>query len=68
MVLGSTFPEKLIFLNGEVRTACPDSAISVLINPEQDFRGNKKGSAKIFALPSGQVEVTVFVRLPISRN
>jgi site-specific DNA recombinase len=58
MILGSTFPEKLIFRNGTLRTACPDSAISVLIKPRKDFRGNKKGSAKIFALPSGQVEVT----------
>jgi hypothetical protein len=41
-ILGSTFPEKLIFLNGEVRTACPDSAISVLIKPDKDFSGNKK--------------------------
>ena len=58
MILGSTFPEKLIFKDGVVRTACPDSAISELIKPGKDFRGNKKGSAKIFALPSGQVEVT----------
>jgi site-specific DNA recombinase len=56
MILGSTFPEKLVFQNGTVRTACPDSAISVLIKPRKDFTGNKKGSAKIFALPSGQVE------------
>lgn len=58
MILGSTFAEKLIFKDGVVRTACPDSAISELIKPGKDFRGNKKGSAKIFALPSGQVEVT----------
>lgn len=58
LILGSTFPEKLVFKNGEVRTACSDTAISVLIKPDKDFSGNKKGSAKIFALPSGQVEVT----------
>ena len=58
LILGSTFPEKLIFENGRVRTASPESNISALLNLDKDSSGNKKGSAKIIALPSGQVEVT----------
>jgi hypothetical protein len=46
LILGSTFPEKLIFKNGEVRTACPQSGIVGLIKPVKGFSGNKKGNAR----------------------
>jgi hypothetical protein len=34
MILGSTFSEMLIFENGNVRTAYPNSDISALIKPD----------------------------------
>ena len=56
LILGSTFPEKLIFKKGKVRTASSDSDITVLIKRDKPLKQNKKGRAKIFALPSGKVE------------
>ena len=51
MILGSTFPEKLIFKDGVVQTTCPDSANSELIRPDTGFSGNKKREYKNFCTP-----------------
>ncbi|MDQ3846108.1 MAG: hypothetical protein M3342_19195 [Bacteroidota bacterium] len=56
LIPDSTFPEKLVFEKGRVRTTTGDSSISVLIKPGKDFSRSKKGSPKIFALPFVKVE------------
>ena len=57
-ILGSTFPEKLVFTDGACQTSSPESAVSLLLKPSKNLRENKKGRTKNFVLPSGRVEAT----------
>jgi hypothetical protein len=57
-ILGSTFPEKLVFTDGACRSTSPKSAVSLLLKPGKGLNGNKKDTAKFFAVPSCELETT----------
>ena len=51
-ILGSTFPEKLVFENKKVRTAKDEDIMSLLLKSDKRFIEIKKGRLKNFSRPS----------------
>ncbi len=57
LILGSTFPEKLVCKDGKVRTASGSDIQQLLFSSDTDFRETKKGQSNDFDCPSCQVEL-----------
>ncbi len=55
-ILGSTFPEKLIFEDGTYRTASDDNVLILIANTGKGFGEKKKGRRNKSRLPSRRVE------------
>ena len=56
-ILGSTFPEKLVFENKKVRTAKDQDIMSLLLKADKRFIEIKKGRLHFFSRPSQRVEL-----------
>lgn len=54
-ILGSTFPEKLIYENGTYRTESDENVLILIANTGKDSGGKKKGRRDLFRLPSRKV-------------
>ena len=57
-ILGSTFPEKLIYDNGSYRTASDENVLILIANTGKDLGEKKKGRRDLFRLPSRRVDDT----------
>ncbi len=57
-ILGSTFPEKLIYENGTYRTEADENVLVLIANTGKDLGGKKKGRRDLFRLPFRKVENT----------
>ena len=55
-ILGSTFPEKLIYDNGSYRTASDENVLILIANTGKGFQEKKEGRRDLFRLPSRRVE------------
>ena len=55
-ILGSTFPEKLIYENGTYRTEADENVLVLIANTGKDLGGKKKGRRDLFRLPFRKVE------------
>ena len=55
-MLGSTFPEKLVYENGVYRTASEDNVLILLANTGVALSNKKEGRRYLFRLPSRKVE------------
>lgn len=56
-ILGSTFPEKIVFTEGACHTSSPDIAISQLLIPSKSLRRDKNGRTKKSVPPSGEMDL-----------
>ena len=56
-ILGSTFPEKLVFENKKVRTAKDQDIMSLLLKADKRLVEIKKGRLHLFSRPSQKVEL-----------
>lgn len=60
LIIGSVFPEKLIFENGKFRTNRMNEAIALMCMNHNDLGQKKSGRSKKFSLSSTQVGVARF--------
>ena len=54
-LLGSTFPEKLVYENKTYRTAEDDNVLMLIANASKGFEQKKEGRQDLFCLPSRRV-------------
>ena len=55
-IIGSIFPEKLIFENKKYRTTKINEVVTLICNNNSHYKGNKKRKVAIFSTPSCGVE------------
>jgi hypothetical protein len=56
-ILGSTFPEKIVFMEGVCRTSSPEGAISQVLIASKSLKRNKKNRTKKSVPPSGEMDL-----------